>query len=179
MTDPFLELLDDAAHADAVADRARRRMIAEADDHDSTFAGSLSALAQAGTVVLLDTSVGRTVRGRLDAVTDAHVVVGDRHATSYVRIDQITTVRAVAGAPRLRLSSPEAVPSHAAISDHLVELAHEHTAVDAHLVGGATVRGDLRLAGADVLTLRTPATRSDALVQLGLVAILTVQHCAR
>lgn len=175
----MLELLDEARHAQAVADRASRRMIAEADDQDATFAGSLLAAAEAATVVLLDTTVGRTVRGRLLAVGPTHCVLTDGSATSWIRVDGVTTVRRVSGGARLRASGGDEVRSEgAAVIDALTELAHERTPVDAHLVGGAVVRGEVHRVGTDVVTLRTPTSGDVTLVQLPLLVVLTVHHGA-
>lgn len=177
--DPHLDLLDDARQAEAVADRARRRILAEADDQDAMFTTSLRAAAEAGGVVMAETTVGRTVRGRIDAVGDEHVVVEDPTATSYVRIDQLTAVRGVTGAPAVRATaaSDAAVPTRS-LGEVLTELAHERTAVDVHLVGGGVVRGAVWRAGADVLTVRAAVTGDESLVQLRLAAIITVHRGA-
>lgn len=177
MSDPHLDLLDDARQAEAVADRTRRRLLTEADDQDASFATSLRAAAEAGGVVLAETTVGRTVRGRIDAVGDQHVVVEDTTATSYVRVDQLTAVRGVTGSPAIRATAEVAdAGTPRSLGEVLAELAHQRTAVDVHLVGGAVVRGEVWRAGTDVLTVRAPVTGDQSLVQLRLAALITVHR---
>lgn len=173
-SDPHLDLMDDARHAEAVTERTRRRMLSGADDQDATFAASLRAVAEAGAVVMLETTVGRTVRGRVDAVTPTHLVVGDGVATSYVRIDRVTAVRGVAGGTAPRATAEDTRRADAApLLDLLTELAHDRAELEVHLDGGAVVRGTVRRAGIDVLTLRSPTSGDTVLVQLGLAAVIT------
>lgn len=175
--DPHVDLLDDARTDEAVADRARRRLLAEAEDLDATFHATLRAAAATGAAVLADTTVGRSVRGRIEAVGATHVVVRDAAATSYARIDQLTAVRALAGGPPVRATPDDGAGGRPApLVDVLAGLAHERTRIDAHLVGGSTARGAVRRVGTDVLTLRADHGGEDVLVNLALAAVITVHH---
>ncbi len=179
MADPHLDLLDAARHADAVEARTRRRLLDEVDERDATFVTSLHAAAEAGGTVLIDTTVGRTVRGRMEAVGEEHVVVTAPSATSFVRIDQVTALRPVAGAPPIRATAgSDARPPAGSLTDELVELARQRDGVDVHLVGGAVVRGAVRRVGDDVLTVGDPASGDEVLVQLALAAVIVVPRGA-
>lgn len=183
MTDPHVELLDDARHEQAVADRARQRYIVEADGHDATFVGSLRSLSASGGAVLVETTVGRTLRGRVGRVSDDHVTVSDVGSTSYVRLDHLTAVRAVGGSPSVVATSAgrpsdTGAPGPGGPVAALGDLAHERVTVEVHLAGGATVRGTLHGVGADVLTVHAGGSRGVELVNLHLAAVVTVPRVA-
>ena len=177
--DPHVTLLDDARHGEAVAERSRRRLLAEAEELDATFPATLRGIAEQGGSVLVDTSVGRTVRGRVHALGTTHVALVDTTVTSYVRVDGIAAVRAVAGDAEVRVAVDDAPRSPAApLQDVLVMLATERSAVDVHLEGGTVVRGTVRRVGSDVLTVRVDATGGEIIVNLPLAVVITAHRSA-
>lgn len=174
VTDPHVQLLDEARHAQAVADRSQRRLLSEADDQDATFLGSLEELAESGATVVLETTVDRVVRGHVRALAADHVVVVSEHGTAWVRLSAITllrltrqsTVRAGGG----ERASRAAVP----FADSLRSLVEERASVDIAFEGGASARGVAIAAGRDVLTLRNAATGERCLAHLQRAAVVLV-----
>lgn len=173
--DPHLQLLDDARQAQAVADRSQRRLLAEADDHDATFLGSVEDVAESGAVVVLATTVGRGVRGRVRALTGDHVLVDTEHGTTWVRIQAVTllevprsaTVRAGGGERPVRAPVP--------LADALRRLVEQRADVEITFEGGSSVRGTAVAVGRDVLTLRDPVTGARTLAHLGRAALVTTR----
>lgn len=171
--DPHLQLLDDARQAQAVADRSQRRLLAEADDQDATFLGSLEDVAESGATVVLDTTVDRRVRGRVRALTADHVVVDGEHGTTWVRLHAVTvlqlphaaTVRAGGGERPHRPPVP--------LTDALRGLVEQRTDVEITFDGGSSIRGTAVAAGRDVLTLRDPVSHVRTLAHLGRAAVVT------
>lgn len=173
LSDPHLQLLDDARHAQAVADRSQRRLLAEAGDQDATFLGSLEGVAESGTTVILDTTVGRRVRGRVRVLTADHVVLDTEHGTTWVRL-QVVTLLQVPRSTDVRASGGDrpqrpAVP----LTDALRGLVEERTTVEISFEGGSSVRGTAVAAGRDVLTLRDPTSGTRTLAHLGRAAVVT------
>lgn len=173
--DPHVRLLDDARHAQAVADRAQRRLLTEADDQDATFLGSLEEVAETGAVVVLETTVGRRIRGTITQLSGDHVVLEGDHGTAWVRlraitvlrVDRNTVVRAGGGERARRQDVP--------LSEALRALVEDRSDVDVVFDGGTSVRGTALAVGRDVLTLRNPATGERALAYLQR-ACLVVTH---
>ncbi len=171
-TDPHLQLLDDARHAQAVADRSQRRLLEQADEQDATFRGSLEDAAETATAIVLETTVGRRVSGVVRALAADHAVIEGEHGTAWVRLSAVTVLRLprqrdvrAGGADR---SDRAAVPFAGALR----ALVESRADVDVVLVGGATTRGAAVAAGRDVLTLRDPVTGDHVLVHLDSVALV-------
>lgn len=99
--DPHVALVDEAATGEAIAERSRRRVLADVDAQEATFRSTLWTAAARGGTVVVDTSVGVSIRGRIRAVGPTHLVVEDVSSTSHVRIDHVTAVRAGAASPPL------------------------------------------------------------------------------
>lgn len=177
LTDPHLELLDEARQAQAVADRSQRRLLAEADDQDATFLGSLEELAESGATVVLETTVGRVVRGHVRALAADHVVVESEHGSAWVRLGAVTVLRA-SRQSTVRAGGGER-PSRPAVpfADSLRSLVEERASVEVAFEGGASARGVAIAAGRDVLTLRNPATGERSLAHLQRAAVVLV-HAA-
>ncbi len=164
--DPHLDLLDDARHAEAVAERSQRRMLTDADGADATFAASIDTVSEQSATVLLETTVGRTIRGVIHKVTADHVVVVDTHGTSWIRRDGITMLRPLAGDGMRAVAAHRPLPAGTQVSDVLAELATERAELDVYLEGGAVVRGAATSVGQDVLTVRHATTGDSALIHL-------------
>lgn len=177
--DPHLQLLDDARQAQAVADRSQRRLLAEAGDQDATFLGSLEGVAESGTTVVLDTTVGRRVRGRVRVLTADHVVVDTGHGTTWVRLQAVTVLQVPRSAD-VRASGgerPQRPP--VPLTDALRTLVEERTDIEVAFEGGSSVRGTAVAAGRDVLTLREPTSGTRTLVHLGRAAVVTSRTSKR
>lgn len=172
-TDPHLRLLDDARHAEAVADRSQRRLLAEADEQDATLRGSLQDAAEVGAPVVLETTVGRRVRGAIRALAADHVIVDDAHGTAWVRLPAVTVLRGgdvrAGGGDR-----PERAP--VAFAAALRTAVEARADIEVVFEGGATARGVAIAVGRDVLTLRDRATGSTCLVHLGRAAVVLAPH---
>lgn len=167
LTDPHLDLLDDARHAAAVADRSQRRLFAEAGDHEASLAGSLRAAAEAGSPVVLDTTVDRSVRGRVRALAHDHVVVADARGVAWVRLDAVTVLRSAGAAG---VEGGPAGPAVTGLGDALRPLTEERDDVEVLLTGGGRVRGRVLAVGRDVLTLR--GTGGDQVIHLRHAAVV-------
>lgn len=171
--DPHLQLLDDARQAQAVADRSQRRLLAEAGDQDATFLGSLEGVAESGTTVVLDTTVGDRVRGRVRVLTADHAVIDTDHGTTWVRLQAVTLLQVPRSAD-VRASGgerPQRPP--VPLTDALRPLVEERADVEVTFEGGSSVRGRAVAAGRDVLTLHDPITGTRTLAHLGRAAIVT------
>ncbi len=171
MVDPHVRLLDDARHAAAVAERAQRRLLDDADGQDATFLGSLVDLAECGTVVVLHTTIGRRLRGTIRAVAADHVLLVGDHGPAWVRSSAITTVRAggdgdvrPGGGDRPGRGGPTLA---AALRDPVERRATVEVLFD----GGSGIRGTALTVSRDLLTLRDGAGRR-ALVHLDRAAVV-------
>lgn len=177
--DPHLQLLDDARQAQAVADRSQRRLLAEAGDQDATFLGSLEGVAESGTTVVLDTTVGHRVRGRVRVLTADHVVLDTDHGTTWVRLRAVTLLQVPRSAD-VRASGgerPQRPP--VPLTDALRMLVEERADVEITFEGGSRVRGTAVAAGRDVLTLREPTAGTRTLAHLGRAAVVTSRTTSR
>ena len=172
LQDPHLELLDDARHAQAVADRSQRRLLAEADDQDATFRGSLEDAAESGVVLMLETSVDRRIRGRVRLLSADHLVIEGSHGSAWVRLEALTVLR-FGRDPTVRAgggdrSQRPAVP----LADALHRLVEHRDEVEVVFVGGTSARGVAVAIGRDVLTLHSESTDERHLVHLDRVALV-------
>ena len=170
LVDPHLDLLDDARHAAAVADRSQRRLLSEADGHEATLRGSLRAAAEGGAPVQVQTVVDRTVRGRVRALSHDHVVIAGPRSIAWVQLDAVTVLRTVAGT-EADAAPPATVPVD--LADALRPLSEERDEVEVLLTGGGRARGRVVAVGRDVVTLRDPG--GDQLVHLRHAAVVLVR----
>lgn len=174
--DPHLDLVDDARHAQAVADRSQRRLLLEADEQDATFRSSLEQLAESGGEVVLETTVGRIVRGSVRALAADHVVVTEAGATSWVRLDAATVLRVPRGGSVRAGGGDRAARAPVALVDALRGLVEDRQDVEVVFEGGGAVRGTAAGAGRDVLVLRDTVTGSRALVHLARAVLVVARH---
>lgn len=182
-TDPHLRLLDDARQAQAVADRSQRRLLQEADEQDATFLGSLQDAAEAGGQVVLETTVGRRVRGTVRALAADHVVVDGEHGTAWVRLSAVTVLRGPSPAGGrgarggVRAGGGERPDRPDVPFARALRSAVEHRpTVEVVFAGGASTRGVAVGAGRDVLTLQDRATGGRSLLHLTAVALVVAPH---
>ncbi len=173
--DPHVQLLDDARHAQAVADRSQRRLLVEADEQDATFRGSLEEAAEWGGELVLETSLGHRLRGRVRALASDHLVVDGDHGRAWLRLAAVTLVRTVRGG-ELRAGGGERSPRpDVRLADALRGLVERRADVEVVFDGGSIARGTVTAAGRDVLTLRDPATGERALVHLARAALVVAR----
>lgn len=142
--DDLLRLLDRARAADALAARARERLLRTVAEEGATLAGTLVDLAEAGAEVRVRTTFGRPASGPVRFVGSDFAVVGD----VWVRLSAIVAV--------LGASSPAAgdrAPSDVLLSEALHRIATERPRV-ALATPGEVLAGELVAAGVDVVTVR-------------------------
>ena len=171
-TDPHQELLDDARHAQAVADRSQRRLLEEADAQDATFRGSLEDAAEAGAPVVLETVVDRRLSGRVQALTADHVVVEGEHGTAWLMLSAVTVLRAPRAADVRAGGGERPARPSVALPDALRRLVEERAEVEVVLGPDSVARGAAVEVGRDVLTLHEVGTDARLLVHLARAVIV-------
>lgn len=169
--DPFTELADEAAAADAAGERARTRWLRQQAAEEATLAGTLLDLAESGATAAVQTASGRVHRGHVSRVGADFVAVDD----TWIRFASIVTIRPSGrhrdgGAPRAAVHATR-------FNEALGERAPERPSVVVGTATGEALRGTLVAVGVDVLTL-TLAPDGDArdgvcVVPLGAVADAT------
>ena len=147
--DAFDELADEARAGEDVRQRAAARWLLRSAAESATFAGTLVDLAERGDHVAVRTRSGRTHRGSITAVGADFVVVAD----AYVRLAAVVAVRGGPASVAVATGN-RAVPRDMPLSAVLAERAVDRPVVvvvpDA---GSEPVRGELRSAGVDLLTV--------------------------
>lgn len=174
--DPHLDLLDDARQAAAVADRSQRRLHGEAEAADASLRGRLLDLAEHNRDLVLETTVGHTVRGPVRSLAEDHVEVATTTGAAWVRLAAVTTVRAAGG---VAAGGTRTAPADVALAAALRDVAERRAAVDVVVTGGATVRGIATSVGRDVMTIVDPATSQELLLHLAVAAIVRTTDRSR
>lgn len=169
--DPHLDLLDEARVAAAAEDRAQRRLLAAADVQDATFHGTVEDLAEAGAELVLHTTIGRRIRGFVQALNADHVTVTGDHGVARVRIDAVTVVRVAGGGAPHPGGGERADRAPAPLADAVRHLVDDRASVEVLFDGGGGIRGTALAAGRDILTIRD-GHGSRALVHLDRAAVL-------
>lgn len=152
--DPHVQLLDDARHAAAVADRTQRRLLQGADEQDATFRGSLEQLAESATEVVLHTTVGRRLRGTVRALAADHLLLVGDHGTAWVRLRAVTVLRLRDGSVVRTGGGDRPDRPAVALAEALRGLTEDRATVEVLLDGGSGIRGTAVAVGRDLLTLR-------------------------
>lgn len=135
--------------------RARERWLHAAAEGDATFAGVLMDLAERGTAVALSTAGGRRHHGRVEVLGADFVAL--RLAAGGEVLLALSALTSVRTAPRSDTAVGErVVTTELRLVEVLAELAAERARVllvptDAT----ASVTGELRAVGQDVVTVRT------------------------
>lgn len=169
--DPHLQLLDDARHAAAVAERTQRRLLEDADGQDATFLGSLEELAEAGVAVSLHTTVGRRLHGTIRALAADHVLLAGDHGSAWVRLPAVTVLRVPDGNQVRAGGGDRPARPGVPLADALRGLVERRATVEVLFDGGVGIRGTAVAAGRDLLTLRD-GTGGHALAHLDRAAIV-------
>ncbi|MDG2027301.1 MAG: hypothetical protein P8J50_09340 [Acidimicrobiales bacterium] len=134
----------------AAAERARQRWLERHAAEDATVIGVLRDLAERGRPVSVRTRGGRNAHGRVAALgADFVVIREERLGDVLVPTSAVATVRPALGDPT-------------SVGDRPAALA---------IVAGEELRGDLRSAGRDVLTVEVEADDRRDVVSVAVAAI--------
>lgn len=169
----FARLVGDARSADAVSSRVRERHLRDAAGADATILGIALDLAEEGAEVVVSTDVGRSVTGRITMVAADAIAVG----STLVALGAVVTIRRPPGrAPVESPSGQRPAPRTSPFAVLVGELALDRPRVAIAARGeAALLTGELRSAGADVVTIRLDGEpASVAYVSLASVSLLTV-----
>jgi hypothetical protein len=171
------ELVDESRADDAARGRERGRWLRQAAEADARLAGTLVDLCERGVAVALRTRSGRAVHGQL-------VAVGSDFATIRTTIGFDTHVRhggiaVVRPRPDIRVDTATGdrrPAGRTGFAELVAGLAPSRPRVTLGLDdGGEPVTGELRAAGADVLSVRLDGVDAGVCyVALDAVADLTV-----
>jgi hypothetical protein len=147
-------LIADSRADEASRARQRERHLRAAATTDATLAGLLVDLAERGEPVTLRTTAGRSLTGRIGVVAQDAVVLEIGSGPSIVRLAAVSSIRRAAG-ERVDEPSGDRVPSRAAtLAALLADLAPDRPRIALAVQGEPSlVRGELRAAGIDVLTV--------------------------
>jgi hypothetical protein len=176
--DPFVELLDEARHDEAVRARTRRRWLDQQGLEEAGFVGTLVDLADSGRLVVLRTETGRVHQGWLGEVAGDHCTV----ETTAGRPVVVALAAVAAVQPRNPLARERAVgdrrpTSSRTLREQLQRLAWSQPRVVVTTRGAAdALSGELVAVGQDVVTLsldgagdRTCFVRLDAVAEVVVV----------
>ncbi len=141
---------------DAARSRAQERWLHQQAVEDARFAGLLLDLAERGSTVVIGTTAGPVLRGRLVAVATDFAVLGhDGGQRTFVALRAVATVRPEPGRRQGEAVADRSAPVDATWHDVLGGLAVDRPRVHVVSAGGAgAVVGELWAMGADVVTLR-------------------------
>ena len=174
LTSALQRFAAEAQVGEAAASRARQRWLQQQAVEETTFAGVLTDLAERGRPVLAHTTAGRRHRGLIRAVgTDFVSISTDTGADVLVATHALTSVRSQ---PRdTAAHSGRAVSLAMTLADAVAALSEERPRVAIATTDEATLNGELRAVGQDVVTLRVDGdTRANVYVPLGAVTDISV-----
>ena len=161
---------------DAARSRVRERWMRQQAEEDARFVGLALDLSEGGTGVIVRTTTGHTLRGRIAAVAiDFCVLRNDGGPPTLLAFSTIATLRPEQGHRAGEASSERAAPLSATLAHLLAGLAGERPRV--RLVvdgGGEALVGELRSVGADVATMRLDGDGGTVYVRLGSVRETTL-----
>jgi hypothetical protein len=136
---------------DAAQARTRERNLRLSASTDATVTGVLVDLAERGDPVVVATTTGRTIRGRIALVARDAVVIG----ASYVRLDAVSWFRRLDRDHANEPAGDRPAPRHTTFAALIASIAVDRPRVSLALIGEAAVlHGELCAAGRDVLTVR-------------------------
>ncbi len=176
----------EARARDAADARARERWLRRSAEEEAEFAGVLLDLAERDVIAVITTSSGRRHPGRVAALgADFVAVRTDWNRTTLVALGAVASVQvnglgpATAGRdrqPQLRSGTQPGEGRSVAVSmaDVLAHAAGRRPRVHVHC-DAATLAGELRSVGTDVVTLRTDGDPSgQAYVSLASVSEISL-----
>jgi len=169
----FARLVGDAHAADTVRSRVRERHLREAASADATLLGVALDLAEEQADVAVTIDIGRVVAGRITMVAADALAIGP----SYVPARAVVTIRRAPGRSAVPAPAGQRPPARSTTFGVLLgELALERPRVAIGARGeAALLTGELRAAGADVVTLRLdgdPVTT--AYLSVGALSLVTL-----
>ncbi|MGH9263759.1 MAG: hypothetical protein ACRD1D_03620 [Acidimicrobiales bacterium] len=167
----------DARAREAADARVRERWLRAQAEEEASLAGVLLALAERGETVVLTTAAGRRHRGVVTGVgVDFAALRGPGGATTLVVLDRLGDARVVEERARGRAAAAAAASGDAPggalgvrLADVLAQAAGQRPRV-AVQAGAASVVGDLRSVGTDVVTIRTDGEAGVVYVALASVS---------
>lgn len=167
----------DARARDAADARVRERWLRAQAEEDASLAGALLACAEREATVVLTTVDGHRHRGLVAGVgLDFCAVIALGGTTTLVALDSLAEVRPADPSDRRR--SPAAGDGHGQASlgvrlaDVLAQAAGQRPRISVQ-AGTASVVGDLRAVGSDVLTVRTDGIGAVVYVRLPSVSAVS------
>lgn len=180
MTDPSAEgraegfdhdlrdLIDDQRRLEAVERRRRGHWLAQEAGEAGTLAGVLVDLGERAQTVVLTTTPGRRLAGRIRRVGhDVVVLATTSGPTALVAVAALSAVRPEPGErPPV---GDRRVAAAADLRDLLLEQVPQRPRVVIHTQGGDGLAGDLRVVGTDVVTLWQAAEGAAAHVPLAAI----------
>ena len=146
----------DARVDEAARSRTRERWLRQQAVEDAHFAGVALDLAERGVGVVVRTTTGRSLHGRIVAVARDFCVVRPEGGTAtFVALAAVASVRPDPAERATEASSARPAPVDASLADVLARLVGDRPRVRMVVEGGGeAVTGDLRAVGADVATVR-------------------------
>ncbi|MFA9446357.1 hypothetical protein [Egicoccus sp. AB-alg6-2] len=154
--DPYVGLVDDAAHAAAVRARAERRERHDRAVELATWLGTLRDLAERAEPVALAIRGGRSLRGRLVGLGGDHVALalagGGR---VLVRLGAVRAARVEPGRHTPTAAGDRPAPGTSTVDDAIDELAASGGTVVLYVRDLVDpLRGEVQGIGEDVVTVR-------------------------
>ncbi|MDQ4070303.1 MAG: hypothetical protein M3203_12665 [Actinomycetota bacterium] len=167
----------DARAREAADARVRERWLRAQAEEEASLAGVLLALAERRATVVASTVSGRRHRGVVTGVgMDFAVLETGAGTTTLVVLAAVADVRVVEGGPSSRPATGDGAACDLGVrlADVLAQAAGPRPRISVQ-AGPASVVGDLRAVGSDVLTLRTDAP---AVVYVGLASVSEISFLA-
>lgn len=139
----------------AAQSRVRERWLRQQAVEDARFAGLALDLAERRAGVVVGTTGGRSLRGRIAAVgRDFCLVRSEAGQASFVALSAVASLRPEPGGRAGDAASDRSATQSTTLVEVLSLLAADRPRVRVVLVGGEVVAGELRAVGDDVVTLR-------------------------
>ena len=166
----------DARAREAADARVRERWLRSQAEEEASMAGVLLALAERRATVVVATTAGRRLYGVVTGVGLDFAALVSSGTTTLVALAAVADVRVAEDGAR---ASPAATTATGALGVRLVDVlaqaAGQRPRVSVH-AGAASVMGDLRAVGTDVLTVRTDGAAG--VVYVGLASMSEVSFLA-
>ena len=161
----------DARAREAADERVRERWLRAQAEEEASFAGVLLAAAERRATVLATTSVGRRHRGVVTGVgTDFAAVEAASGVLTLLSLRTLADLRVMDRRAHAATGSTEGDRAlGVCLADVLAQAVGPRPRISV-LAGAASVVGDLRAVGTDVLTMRTDGAAGVAYVGLASVS---------
>ncbi len=153
--DPFVDLLDEARHDEAVRTRTRRRWLDQQRTDDGGFVGTLLDLADRAQPVVVRTATGRVHQAYVGEVGEDHCVLETTAGTAVVlALTAVATVRPRQIDLRDRAVGDRRSATGRTLRDQLQRISWDRPRVVLVTLGVPEVlHGELVSVGVDVVTL--------------------------